>query len=632
MTTAPSTVDGAVERVPVLEMKGISKRFDATQALADVSLSLYPGETHALLGENGAGKSTLIKIMTGIYSPDAGEIVLRGEETTFKTSADAQRAGIAAIYQEPAIFPDLNVAENIFISHQDRGALVRWHRMYDQAEAILGRIDVRLDVRMLASGLTVASQQAVEIAKALSLDVRALIMDEPTAALSAHEVSELFTQIRRLTDSGVAVLFISHRLDEVFEIADRVTVLRDGRRISSRPRSEVTQGGAIREMVGRDMSEFFARTAHAPGEPVLEVEGLGREGAFSGVSFDLREGEVLGFAGLVGAGRTDVGLALFGIAPPDAGTVQLRGKRVAAHSPRQALRAGIAYLSEDRRQLGLSLPQSLTANITLATLRNYVTRLRLLDSSAEREVADGFRQEALDPDAVARHARRAALGRQPAEDHARQVAERQAGRAHPGRADARHRRRRQGRGPPDRRRARPFRDGDHPHLVRPARGARDERSGPRHARGPADGVVRPCRGHRGAGHHGCDGGRMTAVLRLRPERLRELSLLVVIALAVLLFSFLIDDYLTGSFFNRISTSVAITAVLAAGQTIVILTRNIDLSVGSVVGVTAYLTGEYLQSHPDTAPALAVAIAVSIGAGLGLSTACSSRTGASRRSS
>ena len=193
MTTAPSTVDGAVERVPVLEMKGISKRFDATQALADVSLSLYPGETHALLGENGAGKSTLIKIMTGIHSPDAGEIVLRGEETTFKTSADAQRAGIAAIYQEPAIFPDLNVAENIFISHQDRGALVRWHRMYDQAEAILGRIDVRLDVRMLASGLTVASQQAVEIAKALSLDVRALIMDEPTAALSAHEVSELFT-------------------------------------------------------------------------------------------------------------------------------------------------------------------------------------------------------------------------------------------------------------------------------------------------------------------------------------------------------------------------------------------------------------------------------------------------------
>jgi rhamnose transport system ATP-binding protein len=393
MSAAPSSIDGAVQRVPDLEMKGISKRFDATQALADVSLSLYPGETHALLGENGAGKSTLIKIMTGIHSPDAGQIVLGGEETSFNTSADAQRAGIAAIYQEPAIFPDLNVAENIFLSHQDRGALVRWHRMYEQAEAILERMDVRLDVRMLASGLTVASQQAVEIAKALSLDVRVLIMDEPTAALSAHEVSELFTQIRRLTDSGVAVLFISHRLDEVFEIADRVTVLRDGRLISSRPRSEVTQSVAIREMVGRDMSDFFARTAHAPGEPVLKVEKLSREGAFSDVSFELRAGEVLGFAGLVGAGRTDVGLALFGIAPPDAGMVELRGKRIAAHSPRQALREGIAYLSEDRRELGLSLPQSITANITLATLRNYVTRLRLLDSSAERKVANGFRQK-----------------------------------------------------------------------------------------------------------------------------------------------------------------------------------------------------------------------------------------------
>jgi rhamnose transport system ATP-binding protein len=378
---------------PVMEMSGVSKRFDATQALDDVSLTLYPGETHALLGENGAGKSTLIKVMTGIHAPDAGVIRVGGEEATFKGSGDAQKAGIAAIYQEPAIFPDLNVAENIFMSHQDRGAVVRWRRMYRDAETILARIDVRMDVRTPASGLTVASQQAVEIAKALSLDVRVLIMDEPTAALSAHEVSELFTQIRRLTESGVAVLFISHRLDEVFEIADRVTVLRDGRLISSRPRAEVTQGRAIREMVGREMSDFFVRNPHPPGDVVLRVEGLARDGAFSGVGFELRAGEVLGFAGLVGAGRTDVGLALFGIAPPDAGVVELRGRRLSARSPRQALRAGLAYLSEDRRALGLSLPQSVTANITLATLRNYVTRLRLLDSSAEREVASRFREK-----------------------------------------------------------------------------------------------------------------------------------------------------------------------------------------------------------------------------------------------
>jgi rhamnose transport system ATP-binding protein len=378
---------------PVMELTGVSKRFDATQALDDVSLTLYPGETHALLGENGAGKSTLIKVMTGIHAPDAGVLRVAGEEATFKGSGDAQRAGIAAIYQEPAIFPDLNVAENIFMSHQDRGAVVHWRRMYQDAEAILGRIDVRMDVRTLASTLPVASQQAVEIAKALSLDVRVLIMDEPTAALSAHEVSELFKQIRRLTDDGVAVLFISHRLDEVFAIADRVTVLRDGRFISSRPKAEMTQGLAIREMVGRDMADFFVRNPQPAGDVVLRVDGLGREGAFHDVGFELRAGEVLGFAGLVGAGRTDVALALFGIAPPDAGVVELDGRRLSPRSPRQALRAGIAYLSEDRRALGLSLPQSITANITLATLRKYVTRLRLLDSRAEREVASRFRDK-----------------------------------------------------------------------------------------------------------------------------------------------------------------------------------------------------------------------------------------------
>ena len=378
---------------PVIEMAGISKRFDATQALDDVSLALYPGETHALLGENGAGKSTLIKVMTGIHAPDSGLIRVSGEEVTFKGSGDAQRAGIAAIYQEPAIFPDLNVAENIFMSHQDRGALVHWRQLYKDAEAILSRVDVRMDVRTLASNLTVASQQAVEIAKALSLDVRVLIMDEPTAALSAHEAAELFKQIRRLTDSGVAVLFISHRLDEVFEIADRVTVLRDGRLISSGPANEVTQAQAIKDMVGRDMSDFFVRNPHPLGDVVLRVEGLGREGVFSDVGFELHEGEVLGFAGLVGAGRTDVGLALFGIAPPDRGVVELRGERLSAASPRRALRAGIAYLSEDRRQLGLSLPQSVTANVTLATLRDYVTRFGLLERSAERAVADGFREK-----------------------------------------------------------------------------------------------------------------------------------------------------------------------------------------------------------------------------------------------
>ncbi|MGH2489113.1 MAG: sugar ABC transporter ATP-binding protein [Candidatus Limnocylindria bacterium] len=373
-------------------MRDISKRFDATQALDGVSLSLFPGEVHALLGENGAGKSTLIKVMTGIHAPDAGEIVVGGEPVTLRSSADAQRHGIAAIYQEPLIFPDLNVAENIFIGHHDRGRVVHWGRMYREAEGILGRLDVHLDVRTPASNLSVATQQAVEIAKAISLDVRVLIMDEPTAALSAHEADRLFTQIRRLSEDGVAILFISHRLDEVFSIADRITVFRDGNLVSSRPRAEANQGQAIREMVGREIASFFARTDHAIGEPILRVENLGMGDAFDRVSFELHRGEVLGFAGLVGSGRTDIGLALFGVAPATRGEITLRGSPVRIPSPRRALGFGIAYVSEDRRKLGLSMPQSITANITLPVLRRYVSRLGLVDTRRERETAEGYRK------------------------------------------------------------------------------------------------------------------------------------------------------------------------------------------------------------------------------------------------
>ena len=400
----------AARSSPVLELSGIYKRFDATQALADVSLMLYPGEIHALVGENGAGKSTLIKVMTGIHSPDAGTILLDGEKVTMRNSAEAQRNGIAAIYQEPAIFPDLNVAENIFIGHRDRAFFVRWRDLYHQAEGILARLDVRLDVGRPARGLAVAEQQAVEIAKAISLDVRVLVMDEPTAALSAHEVSRLFDQVRRLAQSGVAVLFISHRIDEVFAVADRLTVLRDGRLISTRPKAEATPEQTVKDMVGRDLSEFFARSDHSVEDVVLTVEDMAKEAVFSGVSFELRSvedmakeavfsgvnfelrsGEILGLAGLVGAGRTDVALALFGIAAPDSGVVKLNGRPISIQSPQHAMRNGIAYLSEDRRRLGLSLPQSIAANITLSTLRRYTSRLGLLNTRAERKVADRFR-------------------------------------------------------------------------------------------------------------------------------------------------------------------------------------------------------------------------------------------------
>ncbi len=377
---------------PVLEMDRVSKRFGATQALDDVSLQLYRGEIHALLGENGAGKSTLIKIMTGIQQQDIGEIRIDGEAVRIASSQDAQRLGVAAIYQEPMIFPDLSVAENIFIGHRDRGKIVDRRRMEREAAEVLARLDMRLDVGEPARGLTLAEQQTVEIAKAISLDVRVLIMDEPTASLSAHEVRQLFRIVFTLRQQGVAVLFISHRMDEVFEIADRVTILRDGRWISTTPRAEVTPAMAIRRMVGREVKELFRRERRDPGEVRLSVRELRREGVFQDISFELRAGEVLGFAGLVGAHRTDVGLALFGIAPADGGLVELDGVPVTLTNPHDAMRLGIAYSTEDRRQLGLVMPLSIASNVSLPSLPRYLSPAGLVRRDEERAAAETFRE------------------------------------------------------------------------------------------------------------------------------------------------------------------------------------------------------------------------------------------------
>jgi rhamnose transport system ATP-binding protein len=377
---------------PILEIRGVAKRFDATQALEDVSLALRAGEIHALLGENGAGKSTLIKIITGVHQPDRGQILLAGRPVTIRSAAEAQRLGVAAIYQEPLLFPDLNVAENIFISHQDRGAVVGWRDMFREADKILAELGITLDVRKPARGLTLAAQQSVEIAKAISLNVRVLIMDEPTASLSAHEVQELFKLVRDLKQQGVAILFVSHRMEEVFEIADKITVFRDGRLISTRTRLEATPQRAIADMVGREIDLTKARTPCARKEVVLSVADLGRQGVFEGVSFDLHRGEVLGFAGLIGAGRTDVGLALFGIEPATSGTILVGGNPVIVRTAREGMDLGIAYVSEDRRQLGLVLPMSIFANITLPILRRYLSRLGLVRTGLERRTADAFRE------------------------------------------------------------------------------------------------------------------------------------------------------------------------------------------------------------------------------------------------
>ena len=373
-------------------MLNISKCFDMTQALDGVSLKMYPGEIHALVGENGAGKSTLIKILTGIQQADQGEIRLSGKPVQINNSQEAQAYGIAAIYQEPLLFPDLDVAENIFISHQNQEFFVRWNKIYEEAEKILNDLGVRIDVHNAASGLTLAAQQAVEIAKAISMNVRVLIMDEPTASLSDHEVNQLFRVARQLKQDNVALLFISHRLEEVFEIADRITVLRDGRHISTNALSTVTKDSLVKEMVGREVDQFYATgKTRVVGKRICSVKNLSKESTFSNINFELHEGEILGFAGLVGSRRTDVGLAMFGINPADSGSIELEGETVKINSPQTAKKLGIVYMTEDRHQLGLAMPMSITSNITLPSLSRYLGKFGIINKEKEDETANEFK-------------------------------------------------------------------------------------------------------------------------------------------------------------------------------------------------------------------------------------------------
>ena len=375
-----------------MEMRGISKSFGNTRALSGFSVALQSGTIHGLVGENGAGKSTLIKTMIGIHAPTSGTLHLDGKEVRFRNTQEAQAAGIVAIHQEPMVFPDLDVAENIFISHHDRPAFVHWGDLYDEAAEVIERLGVSLDPRRAASGLSLAEQQTVEIARAISLDVRVLIMDEPSASLSDHEVRRLFRIAQALRDNGVAILYISHRLEEIFELTDIVTVMRDGLHISTRPVEEVTDDRLVAEMVGRNVEGRFARSESCTtGEVAIEVERLGRTGAFRRVSFHVECGEIVCLSGLVGAGRTDLALSLFGISPSETGSIRVEGDKVTISSPRVALALGIAYVSEDRRKLGVAMAESITANITLPRLDDYTGRLGLIDTNREGADADRFR-------------------------------------------------------------------------------------------------------------------------------------------------------------------------------------------------------------------------------------------------
>ena len=362
----------AQQTEPILALVNVSKAFGAVQALRDVSLSLGAGQVHALAGENGAGKSTLVKILAGVHRPDQGQILLDGKRIEFHGPADAQAAGIAVIYQEPTLFPDLSVAENIFIGRQPRGRSRRINRASMRAEtaALFDRLGVTLDADRPTRGLSIADQQIVEIAKALSRDARVLIMDEPTAALTGIEVARLFSVARALREQGRALLFISHRLEEIFELCQQVTTLRDGRWIATEPVADLTPDDIVRRMVGRDLDALYPKQDTTPGEVRLKVSRLTREGVFTDISFDVRAGEIVALAGLVGAGRSEVARAVFGVDRYDAGAVEVAGRRLPSASPTAAMAAGLALVPEDRRQQGLIMDASIERNIGLTGLRD----------------------------------------------------------------------------------------------------------------------------------------------------------------------------------------------------------------------------------------------------------------------
>ncbi len=376
---------------PLLALSGVSKSFGSVRALRDVSLRLYPGEAHALAGENGAGKSTLTKIMAGVYRPDSGHVLLDGAPVTFAGPADARDAGVAVIYQEPTLFPDLTVAENIFMGRQPRapGRRLRTidrRAMNEAAEALFRRLGVVMEPTAPARGLSIADQQMVEIAKALSLNARVLVMDEPTAALTSSEVARLFAVARALRDQGAAVLFISHRLEEIFELCQRVTTLRDGQFVASDLVADLTPDDLIRRMVGRHLDNLFPKTEAAIGEAALSVARLTREGVFTDVSFEVRRGEIVALAGLIGAGRTEVARAIFGIDRWDAGRVSVAGAPLPPASPTAAMAAGVALVPEDRRAQGLVMEMSVERNIGLTQLPA-LSRFGLISRRRERDRA-----------------------------------------------------------------------------------------------------------------------------------------------------------------------------------------------------------------------------------------------------
>jgi simple sugar transport system ATP-binding protein len=375
-----------------LDLQGIGKRFGGVHALREVDFDLAAGEVHCLVGENGCGKSTLIKIIAGVLAPEpGGRIATGGEATAHLTPVESVRRGIQVIYQDLSLFPNLTVAENIGIGHHVGRSFTpaRWVAIRESAQAAMARIGVRLDADALVGSLDIASRQLVAICRALAADARLVIMDEPTASLTRTEVDALLRLVLDLKAHGISTLFVSHRLDEVMEIADRVTVMRDGRKVGTWPAAEMDARRMAFLMTGKEFHYDVLDPGATRAEPVLEVAGLGKAGEFADIGFTVHRGEILGITGLLGSGRTEMALSLFGMNPADAGEIRVEGRRVRIGSPRQAIRHGIAYVSEDRLTLGLVLPQSIARNATVTILDRLTSALGLIRRRAANDQVQG---------------------------------------------------------------------------------------------------------------------------------------------------------------------------------------------------------------------------------------------------
>jgi len=380
----------------ILEMNNISKEFPGVKALEDVSLRLRKGEAFALVGENGAGKSTLIKILSGVYSNDTGEVIINGQMVNIKGPKNAIDLGINTIYQETSLVQDITVAENIFLGRQPqtRWGRINWKEMIESSEKILRNLSIPLSPLSIVAELSAAQQQLIEIAKAFSREAKIIIMDEPTASITEEDTENLFNLIRRIVKTGTSIIYISHRIQEIFVIADMVKVLRDGKTVKTMKISETNENEIVKYMVGRDIGNIFGDKSYQSKENiVLQVQNLTTSGVFENISFDLKEGEILGFSGLVGAGRSEIVRAIFGLDEIEIGEIYLYGKKITSRKPDDVIKMGVAFVSEDRRLESIIQGFSVKANITILLLKEVLSKLRLIKRKKENDLAARYVRE-----------------------------------------------------------------------------------------------------------------------------------------------------------------------------------------------------------------------------------------------